>query len=156
MSTRAIKLLASATIALALSTVACGPDQMNPPEYTAAATLIAGESTAIEGAALPDEVLRHIVTFKFKDSAPGATVGEITRRFGLLQDSIPGILAYEHGVNNSPEGLNKGLDHIYQLTFESAAARDAYLPHPAHERFVALLGDVVEDVMVVDYWGAGR
>ncbi len=100
-----------------------------------------------------DSVLRHIVTFRFKASTPAAEVTEISRRFGLLQDSIPGIIAYEHGINNSPEGLSKGLNHIYQVTFESAAARDAYLPHAAHQRFVGLLGEVVEDVMVVDYWG---
>ena len=103
-----------------------------------------------------DSVLRHIVIFKFGASAPPAQVAEITRRFGLLKDSIPGILAYEHGVNNSPEGLNKGLDHVYQITFESAAARDAYLPHAAHQRFVGLLDGALEDVMVVDYWGVSE
>ena len=54
---------------------------------------------------------------------------------------------------NSPEGKNLGFTHVYLLTFESVAARDAYLPHPEHKKFGELLGKlgVVEDVFVVDY-----
>jgi hypothetical protein len=39
------------------------------------------------------------------------------------------------------------------LTFDTPAARDAYLPHPEHAQFGALLGqfDVLADVFVVDY-----
>jgi Stress responsive A/B Barrel Domain len=39
------------------------------------------------------------------------------------------------------------------VTFESAQARDAYLPHPEHQKFGALLRSlgVFEDVFVVDY-----
>ena len=47
---------------------------------------------------------------------------------------------------------------MYQVTFTNAAARDAYLPHPAHKEFGALLGKlgVLEDVFVVDYTPEGR
>jgi hypothetical protein len=70
-----------------------------------------------------------------------------------LKGKIPGIVAFEDGVNNSPEGKNLGFTHVYLLTFESVAARDAYLPHPEHKKFGELLGKlaVVEDVFVVDY-----
>ncbi len=56
-------------------------------------------------------------------------------------------------MNNSPEGKNLGFTHVYLATFESVAARDAYLPHPEHKKFGDLLGKlgVVEDVFVVDY-----
>ena len=39
------------------------------------------------------------------------------------------------------------------VTFEDAAARDAYLPHPEHKKFGALLGEVgvLEDAFVVDF-----
>ena len=39
------------------------------------------------------------------------------------------------------------------MTFESVAARDAYLPHPEHKKFGDLLGKlaIVQDVFVVDY-----
>ena len=63
------------------------------------------------------------------------------------------MLAFEHGVNNSPENLNQGFTHVYQLTFVNAAARDTYLPHPAHKAFGALLGTlgVLDAAFVVDY-----
>lgn len=39
------------------------------------------------------------------------------------------------------------------FTFEDSDARDAYLPHPEHQKFGELLGEmkIVEDVFVVCY-----
>jgi hypothetical protein len=47
---------------------------------------------------------------------------------------------------------------VYFITFTDAKARDAYLPHPAHQAFGKLLGSlgVLEDVFVVDYTPGGR
>ena len=97
--------------------------------------------------------VRHIVVFKYKGSATPDQINEVTTAFRALKDKIPGIVSFEHGVNNSPEGLNKGFTHVYQLTFENAAARDAYLPHPEHKNFGALLGKlgVLEEPFVIDY-----
>ncbi|RDV13076.1 Dabb family protein [Pontibacter diazotrophicus] len=99
------------------------------------------------------EPMRHIVVFKYKPSATPAQIEQVTQAFGELKDKIPGITAYEHGVNDSPENKNLGFTHVYQLTFEDAAARDNYLPHPEHKKFGALLGqlNVLEDAFVVDY-----
>lgn len=97
--------------------------------------------------------LRHIVVFKYKPHASAEDIDAVARAFAGLQTAIPGITAFEHGVNNSPEGKHRGFTHVYLLTFESAAARDAYLPHPEHQRFGHLLGrlGIVDDVFVVDY-----
>lgn len=97
--------------------------------------------------------VRHIVVFKYKDGAEPADIERINQAFSQLPDKIPGILSFEMGVNNSPEGLNKGLTHVYQLTFTSSAARDVYLPHPEHKRFGELLNElgILDDVFVVDY-----
>ena len=97
--------------------------------------------------------VRHVVVFKYKKDAAPDKIAQVTKAFGELKGKIPGITAFEHGVNNSPEGKNLGFTHIYQLTFESVAARDAYLPHPEHKKFGDLLGklQVMEDVFVVDY-----
>ena len=97
--------------------------------------------------------VRHVVVFKYKKDAAPDKIAQVTKAFGELKGKIPGITAFEHGVNNSPEGKNQGFTHIYQLTFESVAARDAYLPHPEHKKFGDLLGklQVMEDVFVVDY-----
>ena len=97
--------------------------------------------------------LRHIVAFRYRPHATSAQIAQITEAFRALQHAIPGIRAFEHGVNNSPEGKHQGFTHVYVLTFDDAAARDAYLPHPAHAAFGALLRElgVLDDVFVVDY-----
>jgi hypothetical protein len=97
--------------------------------------------------------VRHIVIFKYKPGTTPDQIRQVTQAFRDLQKKIPGITAFEDGVNNSPEGKNLGFTHVYQLTFEDAAARDAYLPHPEHEKFGQFLGKVgvVADVFVIDY-----
>ena len=97
--------------------------------------------------------VRHVVVFKYKPNATEAQIGEVATAFKGLQKTIPGILSFESGTNNSPENKNQGFTHVYLLTFEDLAARDAYLPHPKHKEFGQLLGKlgVLEDAFVVDY-----
>jgi hypothetical protein len=97
--------------------------------------------------------VRHVVVFKFKAGAAPSKIEQVTDALRALQGSIPGIVSFEHGVNNSPEGKNLGFTHAFLITFEDAAARDAYLPHPEHKAFGSLLRslEVLEDVFVVDY-----
>ncbi len=95
--------------------------------------------------------IKHVVLFKFKDDATPEQIERISAAFADLRDKIPGILHYEAGTNCSPESHSKGLTHAYVLTFENAAARDAYLPHPEHKAFGKMLGPILEDVCVVDY-----
>jgi len=96
--------------------------------------------------------LRHFVCFKYKAEATKAKIAEVEKAFAALEKKIKEIKAFEKGLNNSPEGLNKGFQHCYLITFDSEKDRDAYLVHPAHKKFVDLVGPVVEDVFVVDYW----
>lgn len=97
--------------------------------------------------------VRHIVVFKYKPGTSEDQIAKVTKAFGELQNSIPGIVAFEHGVNDSPENKNLGFTHVYQMTFENADARDTYLPHPEHKKFGSLLGEleILEDAFVVDY-----
>ncbi len=97
--------------------------------------------------------VRHIVVFKYKPGTAPEQIRQVTEAFRDLRKKIPGITAFEDGVNNSPEGKNLGFTHVYQMTFEDAAARDAYLPHPEHAKFGQLLGQlgIVGDAFVVDY-----
>lgn len=96
--------------------------------------------------------LRHVVLFAFKADAGQDAIDAVVSDFGKLPAEIPGITAYEWGTNVSPEGLNNGFTHCFTLTFGSDADRDAYLVHPAHERFVGTLGGCLERSLVVDYW----
>ena len=56
----------------------------------------------------PAGVYRHVVVFKFKDSTTDEQIAQIIEDFGKLQDDIPEIIAFEHGKNVSPEGLDQG------------------------------------------------
>ena len=95
--------------------------------------------------------LRHVVLFKFKDGAPADAVKAIEEKFRGLKARIPGIVDFEWGTDVSPEKLSQGFTHCFFVTFPDAAARDAYLPHPAHQDFVALLKPHLDKVLVVDY-----
>ncbi|MCG2461768.1 Dabb family protein [Flavobacteriaceae bacterium F89] len=99
-----------------------------------------------------NSLLRHVVLFKFKDGASEDKIKAIEDAFKALPSKIPQIASLEWGLNNSPEGLNKGFTHCYFLTFKSEADRAIYLPHPDHKAFGKLLGPYLEDVLVVDYW----
>jgi hypothetical protein len=96
--------------------------------------------------------LRHVVCFKYKEEASKKKIAEINRAFRALKTKIDGIIAFEMGENNSPEGLNNGFTHCYQVTFASEESREKYLPHPAHKAFVELLKPHLDEVFVIDYW----
>lgn len=96
--------------------------------------------------------LRHVVLFKFKDSATTENIKKIELAFSALESKIDEIEEFEWGINNSPENLNKGFTHSFLITFNSEEAREIYLPHPSHQEFVNLLQPYLEDVLVLDYW----
>jgi hypothetical protein len=95
--------------------------------------------------------LRHVVLFKFSDCAPAAAVAAIETKFRGLKALIPDIVDFEWGTDISPEKLSQGFTHCFVVTFPDAAARDAYLPHPAHQAFVSILKPHLDKVLVVDY-----
>ena len=90
--------------------------------------------------------------FKFKDDATAEQVQKIEQAFAALPSKIDSIKGYEWGKNNSPEKINKGLTHLFLVTFQDEKGRDEYLPHAAHLEFVALLKPILDDVCVIDYW----
>lgn len=110
------------------------------------------ESTKTETSIESKSVLRHVVLFKFKEDASAEKIKIVEEAFNALPSKIPQIISYEWGLNNSPEGLNKGFTHCYFLTFASEEDRAIYLPHPDHKAFGANLGGILDDVLVVDYW----
>ena len=110
---------------------------------------------SVEKAVEKKKQLRHVVLFKFKETATAEEVQSVEAAFVALPSKISQIKDFEWGLNNSPEGLNKGLTHCFFVTFDSEEDRAIYLPHPAHKAFVEVLGPHLEDVTVVDYW-AGK
>ncbi len=96
--------------------------------------------------------LVHLVSFKFKATAAPAQIDAIVAAFAALPKKIKEIKSFEWGTNVSPEKHDKGFTHAFVLSFKTAADRDAYLVHPEHKAFGKLLGPVLEDAFVVDYW----
>lgn len=99
------------------------------------------------------QVLRHVVTFQFKDEIPAARRTQAVKDFVALKDEIPEIQSFEGGEDISVEGLNKGFTHCFVLTFADEAARDIYIPHPAHKKLAEKNKPLMKDLVVVDVWG---
>ena len=96
--------------------------------------------------------LRHVVAFKFKQSATQEQIKQVEDAFRDLKKKIKEIQAYEWGTNISKENHNKGCTHSFILTFKSESDRDTYIDHPAHKDFGKLVGPVLDDVFVIDFW----
>lgn len=98
------------------------------------------------------KLLRHVVLFKFKKSASKEQVQEVVDAFAALPKKIDTIVEFEMGTDVSVENKSKGFTHGFVVTFNDEAGRKTYLPHPAHKEFVKIVGPVLEDVLVFDYW----
>lgn len=112
-------------------------------------TTATGQDKAAAKAAAP---YRHVVLFKFKDDAPAEKVKAIVQAFKALKTKLPAIQSLEWGTNISPESHSQGFTHCFTLTFASKEALEKhYLEEPAHKEFGAMLGGVLDKVLVVDY-----
>ena len=112
---------------------------------------VALSAVAAEKPAKSDKLL-HVVAFKFKASASKAQIQEVVDAFRALAKKIPGIQSFNWGTNVSPEKHDKGFTHGFTLSFNSEKDRDDYLVHPDHKAFGKIVGPVLEDVFVIDYW----
>ena len=95
--------------------------------------------------------VKHIALLKFKESTSQESIDQVFSDLLDLSENIPGVEDYVSGLNNSPEGLTQGYTHGFVMTFTDAAARDAYLPHPDHEKFKTAALPHVETVVVFDF-----
>ena len=106
---------------------------------------------------MDNKIVRYVLIGRFSQKMTADLYEEFIHAFRGLSKKIEGILSFEYGMNNSPEGLNQGMTHVIILTFVNAEARNAYLIHPAHVRFAKWLGGlgILENLMVVDYTPQG-
>lgn len=97
-------------------------------------------------------MIRHVVVFRLQDNAD---VDLIFTSLKHLQSQIPGIINISTGSDCSPEGLQRGFTHGFTVDFVDAAARDAYLPHPAHQKvgamIVAATEGGIDGILVLDW-----
>jgi hypothetical protein len=100
-------------------------------------------------------MMKHIVLFKLKDSAEGASKAENAKRMKAeieaLPGKVPGVLRLEVGINL--------IDYIgafnVALYSEFASKQDLenYMQHPEHRKVVEFISKVCEQRAVVDYEG---
>ncbi|MEB3166559.1 MAG: Dabb family protein [Cyanobacteriota bacterium] len=89
-------------------------------------------------------MVQHVVLFRFRSDLKPGSVEAVFDQLRGFQQSIPGLIAFQGGVYNSPEGLAQGFTHGFTMTFADAGARDAYLPHPQHQAVVETLLPMLE------------
>ena len=100
----------------------------------------------------------HNVVLALKEDA---TKEEINKIFQTLVDFKEknldaGIVSFTWGPYQSHEGLNNGFNYGFSIVFESIAARDAYIPHPEHDRvksyIVPCLKDGLNSIVAFDWY----
>jgi Stress responsive A/B Barrel Domain len=97
-------------------------------------------------------MIRHVVLLKLRDTSDASSIFTALKS---LESQIPGIIDIRCGADSSPEGLQRGFTHAFTVDFVDAAARDGYLPHPAHQKvgamIVAACEGGVDGVLVLDW-----
>jgi len=98
------------------------------------------------------ERLQHVVSFKFKSTATAQDLKKVEEAFQGLKQKIPQIVSLEWGTNVSKEKKDKGFTHCFILTFKSEQDLEAYIVHPEHKAFGKIVGPLLDDVFVIDFW----
>lgn len=99
-------------------------------------------------------MIRHCVFVRFRDDVEAAERAAIHADLEALRPLIDGMGAVKFSQNVSPEPFARGLTHGFTIDFRDAAARDAYLVHPDHQRagarLVAALEGGTGGLLVID------
>jgi hypothetical protein len=98
-------------------------------------------------------MIRHIVMWKLKESAEGASRAEnavkLKEKLEGCRNIVPGILHLEVGLAGA--GLDSTYDVVLVSDFADKASLDAYQVHPTHEALKSFVGAVRESRECVDY-----
>ncbi|MBN3724098.1 Dabb family protein [Burkholderia sp. Ac-20379] len=98
-------------------------------------------------------MIRHIVMWKLKESANGATRAEnsatLKRKLEACRGIVPGLLYLDVGL--ATEGLEATYDVVLVSEFTDKASLDAYAVHPVHEEVKQFVGLVRESRECMDY-----
>ena len=106
----------------------------------------------VQGAEGGTKVLVHVVSFKFKEGTTPDQIKTIEEAFRTLKSKIPEVVSYEGGRATGKLDRNKGFMHCSVLTFKSEQDLDTYTNHPEHQAFKKMLGAMIDDVFVLDFW----
>ncbi|MGC6030589.1 Dabb family protein [Enterobacter kobei] len=96
-------------------------------------------------------MIRHILFITFTDEASPEQINAVRQAFLRIPRQVTGVTRVEWGINDSPEGKNAGHTHCVLMTFADEAARQHYLPHPAHDALKSIFRPVLRDIVVLDF-----
>jgi hypothetical protein len=98
-------------------------------------------------------VIKHIVAWKFKDEALGATKAENLLRaraaIESLRESVPSVRHLEVGFDIG--AARDPWDIVIYSEFDDRAGLDAYQVHPEHVKVAELIGEMRELRAAIDY-----
>jgi hypothetical protein len=98
-------------------------------------------------------MIKHVVMWRLKESAEGATKPENALRVKALLDACAGVTP---GMHSLEVGVDVGLDGapwdvVLVAEFDDRAAVDAYQDHPVHQAAKSFIAKVRELRAAVDY-----
>lgn len=89
-------------------------------------------------------MIRHCVLFSYRADLSEAERQAIHAELDALRQVVDGMEGACFGANVSPEPFTRGYTDGFTIDFRDAAARDAYLVHPAHAKAGARLVAAIE------------
>jgi len=94
-------------------------------------------------------MIKHVVLMKFKDGVEDEAFTELENRLGALPEIIKVIRGYEFGLDvvRSERSYDFGL----VSEFDDLPSLEAYQCHPEHQKVVALLKEICDDIRAVDF-----
>lgn len=99
-------------------------------------------------------MIRHIVMWKLKNKAAGATKEKNAEKLKLilegLRTTIDEIKAVEVGIQINPDD-DDAYDVVLTSDFETELDFKMYTRHPSHKKAEDFIEKVVEDRIYVDY-----
>lgn len=98
-------------------------------------------------------MLKHIVMWKLKDEAEGATKAENAKKMKEMLEAlpakVPGVITLEVGIDVVQAETSS--DVCLYSEFNNLEEMDAYQAHPEHQKCVAFIKQVVTERRAVDY-----
>ncbi len=98
-------------------------------------------------------MIKHIVVWRLKDSALGATKRENLERakaaIEALRDLVPTVRHLEVGLDIG--AARDSWDIVIYSEFDDRAGLDAYQVHPEHVKVAELIGEMRELRAAIDY-----
>ncbi|MCU6243890.1 Dabb family protein [Enterobacter asburiae] len=96
-------------------------------------------------------MIRHILFITLTDDASPEQINVVRQAFLHIPKQVEGVISMVWGVNDSPEAKSAGFTHCVLMTFADEAARQRYLPHPAHDALKSIFRPVLQDIVVLDF-----